>query len=273
VFLPNIISLTHSCNSGVAKPSLLSPIFFQRNVLNITDEDPLEYTAFMDLSGPGKTYSAASWFCAWHKGNRNLHKPLIGAIKTMSAVAKNEFKVVEEWLYSFTNKVESETEYEQSKALLLVFLEEECRELSSPVIEHIKDYVATKFHPKIAHLGHFNFMHFRSLGWRTSSNVEAENSVTKTSSTGPKAQHPIDVSSRALVRNQFLRNKRKGLVDAAALDKTRVRPDDRLSTITGNCSPFCHPVLGIQDFCISPTSFLFSFRFDRFCQQQDYQSV
>lgn len=237
-YLPSKARWVFDWYTSVAKPTLHSRRTITGNQLNLTDEDPNEYGAFMSHSGDNAIYcNAHSRFCAWHKVNRNLRKKLSSSLEKLGPIGKAEFIAVEKWLYSITENVESVEELDESMRLLNVFLDEPERtvrgHMSPAVVAHVKSFVTEKFKPKLMFLAKCHFMHIRSLGVRTTSISESENSAYKRSSIGPKPCQSLDVSQKSVSRVSELRNRQKLTSVAASVDSQPSHEADRERFISG----------------------------------------
>lgn len=236
-FLPSKASWVFEWYTSVAKPTLHSRRTIKMNQLNLTDEDPLEYEAFMRHSGPNKLYeNAMSRLCAWHKNNRNLRKgSQASSITKLGPRGQNEFKAIEKWIYSLTDNIESAAEAAMSLLMMEEFLKQKERlqtgHLGEHLCLHITEFVETKVKPKLEMLAHYHFRKSRNFGIRTTSISEVENGVMKISSIGPRPNQSIDESQDAISNLTQRRNRQKNTASAAALDSLPVQASERRSYI------------------------------------------
>jgi hypothetical protein len=115
------------------------------------------------------------------------------------------YRCFEKWLYSFTDYIESEDEFEESLRLLKVFLC--CEEVmasdglgkafSAELLEYVIKSVLTA--DNLNKTLFYKRMSVRDFDLRTSSNAESEGAVTKGGSTGCRPNQTIDKSADAVI--------------------------------------------------------------------------
>ena len=232
-FFPSKCRWIFDWYTAIAKPALHSKRTIQMNKLNLTDEDELEFGAYISHSGPGELYEEGqSRLCAWHKVDRNFTSTQRSTTSSLHAIGLNEFDVVVEWLYFFTDSIESEEECLESMRLLEFYCSENERKWPRALRVAISDFIATKFKPRLPMLAHYHFMRRMNFALRVTSYSESENSVMKRSSIGPKPNMPIDRSQAAVANLNSIRSRQKRMAAAASLDQVAVAESDRIFRIS-----------------------------------------
>ena len=106
---------------STAMPSLFPVAVLERNKLCITDGDSCIYLPFEDAVTKKVFPNSKHFLCAWHKIDRgmlsnSLSKP------AKDTLAESYYNVLKQWLWSWTDSIESEMEFRHSFSLLRIFL-------------------------------------------------------------------------------------------------------------------------------------------------------
>jgi hypothetical protein len=186
------------------------------------DGEERQYSAFISTI-PTVFPRSAHILCSWHLFDRGQKESGINLslVDKKNQVQGNAYmKVVTRWLFSWTDSVESRSEFELSYKLLLQWLgSSDLTSVFPPLlVERISSFVAKSVVPHLDKILLSNRMRRRCFDMRTTSNSEAENSVVKRHPVGPRPNESIDKSTKALTLIADSRLLKKEQNAASALD-------------------------------------------------------
>jgi hypothetical protein len=189
-FMPSTCRFVYQWLFSVAVPKLHSKHHLCRNEVMGLDGEERQYSAFV-ATIPTVFPRSTHILCSWHLFDRGQKESGINLslVDNKNQVqGKAYMKVVTRWLFSWTDSVESRSEFELSYKLLLQWLgSSDLTSVFSPLlVERITNFVAKSVVPHLDKILLSNRMRRRCFDMRTTSNSEAENSVVKRHPVGPR---------------------------------------------------------------------------------------
>ncbi len=190
----------------------------ERVRLVITDGDENIYGPLENAIARRILPNCFATLCVWHKINRGMHSHRIYCpYKTVRCSIY--FDVLELWLWSWTDSIETEAEFDHSLECLWRFIESESvkRIMGEDFISRFRSFLVKIVLPYQDKLLFTTRIGIRGGNERTTSIVEAENSSLKTTCIGPKPNQPIHMSAKCQTEMNERRNKKKARAHAAVM--------------------------------------------------------
>lgn len=132
--------------------------------------------------------------CVWHKINRGMHSHKIYCPQK-SVLCSAYFDVLEHWLWSWTDSIETEAEFDHSLQSLWSFLDSDIANnvMGREFTDRFKWFLIKIVLPFQDKLLFSTRVGVRGGNERTTSMAESENSSLKTSCLGPRPNQPIHI--------------------------------------------------------------------------------
>jgi hypothetical protein len=224
-FMPSQCKWAFDWIFRTAIPQLMSSKALGRVQINMTDNDENEYGVFVAVSV--MYYGGAiHGLCVWHMVDRGWKSYQVTGGK-LGPRATKILHVLKQWLYSWSGKIESEKEFQSSRKLFFDFLahpktvRQKEGGLGKALIKNLKKFLTKLMLPnKEKWLRADGRLKRRTLDVRTSSNVEAENSVVKSHALGSKPSHRLNKSAKAIIDLNSSRFQQKNVLAAEDMDKS-----------------------------------------------------
>lgn len=227
-FLPSQSRWAYDWYFNIASPALYHPHTLKRNRRRTTDAEEKEYGPL--VTSIGKVFPESSHgLCVWHLINRGLKENVRTGRLAGNAKKNAYYDAFSRWLYSFSEYIESPEECQVSSALLCHWLKSsDVQEvLGVSLANECLAFFTKSFEPHMDKIVYFRRMNIRSLGLRTSSHSEVENSSMKRYGLGPRPQHTLDKSVRAMLGHAEKRTGEKARKAADAMDS---QPMDKIGS-------------------------------------------
>mmetsp|Transcript_17811 Transcript_17811/g.45178 ORF Transcript_17811/g.45178 Transcript_17811/m.45178 type:complete len:404 (+) Transcript_17811:754-1965(+) len=160
--------------------------------------------------------------CIWHLLDRGMIDKKITA-GSLSDKGKLLFKVLTQWMYSWSSSVESNAEFSVSYELFIRWIkpDEVASELTQSFVTKILNFLTQNVLPlRKKWVRDEKRARCRGFGKRGTSFAEAENSVLKTHPLGTRPHHSAKRAVRTIARLDQVRLRQKRKLTAAALDET-----------------------------------------------------
>jgi hypothetical protein len=171
--------------------------------LIVTDQDDKCYSQIDLAIRSGPLSNANHRLCKWHKVNRNYR---IKAKSFCSTSDDDDFlDLVEKWLYSFCDYVETAEEEEHSKHQFNLFVSSQDQKISKTLHTYTKTFFNTRFVPFLPRLCFHHFLHLPGGDLGANLISESENSALKRDTLGPVPQQSIDKSQEAIQAHEHRR--------------------------------------------------------------------
>lgn len=246
-----------------AVPYLLDREALLKTSIMPTDEDPHECAALsvaLDLEDSPYGERARHRLCKWHKVClarmrvshfcANAQSPiaqtrsmcltaslfsfivlsqvdrnyLLKVSQYKSEAEKKFISEVKDWLYSFTNYIETKWEEEDSlnKLFAMIEAERENSDIKNELLDFTAAYVTQKFKPQLGRLCNRHYK-YNFFGWVADTCfVESENSATARDPLGPKPNHRLHVAGDAMVEHTDARFRKIIKAAKTALTNTMI---------------------------------------------------
>jgi len=219
-FLPSQSRWSFDWIYRFALPRLLPVEALARIQIFLTDGDDKEYEPFVQLLH--NLYpQARHGLCMFHLIERGLLRKKIYESR-LDDEGKKTLKALKQWMWSWSRDVESDAEFAASYHLFLHWLSlpHIVRALTPANVAAVKSYLCTSMLPLRAKWVNTTARHHtRTFQQRTTNHVESENSVLKSSSTGPKPNSSIDKSAESIANLNNARLRKKKRKASASLDE------------------------------------------------------
>jgi len=184
-----------------AIPTLLPTEALARVNLLLTDGDEKEFGSFIELIEQHYP-NAMHGLCIWHLLDRGMIDKKITA-GSLSDKGKLLFKVLTQWMYSWSSSVESNAEFSVSYELFIRWIkpDEVASELTRSFVTNILNFLTQNVLPlRKKWVRDEKRARCRGFGKRGTSFAEAENSVLKTHPLGTRPHHSAKRAVRTIAR-------------------------------------------------------------------------
>jgi MULE transposase domain/SWIM zinc finger len=204
-------------------PALIPQKARERNTVMFTDGDELEYNAFTNAI---KDYfpNSCHHLCTWHLFNRNLKMKSGYPCVSESTDSKTAayVHVIESWIKSWFNYIETIEEYEISKELLLMYLNSPPAGVTQGNIFFIRDWIINNLEPHAKKCFFAHFLYKQTFERVSTQFVEAENSVLKSNKLGTRPCQSIHSSAKTQHSMSERRLEKDNKMSAIQVDQLRV---------------------------------------------------
>ena len=201
-------------------PTLFPPVVLSQVRMMLTDEDPHCFQAFDTSVKKGIFRNAKHRLCKWHKVNRNFTIKVGSTARKDNLKDKNFVNLMRDWFYTFTEDIETEEEEKVSLRCLDAYIKT-CPGINEPLRVFTTTFVEKSFKKQMERIcfRHYKYTPQGDLGINSFS--ESSNSALKRSDCGPKPQHNLDRSQKAIQEHEKDMLKRKWKEQRRGLYKTR----------------------------------------------------